>query len=196
MICYLIRHGKDDDSVRGGWSLSPLTDEGVRQAEELADYVETKREQLKIEAVYSSDLPRAMQTAEPMAQRLNLAVSPMPRFREVNNGKLAGMKNDLAAELYPGMYWNCMGWEERYPDGESPKIFFDRISAAWSSFQGEITARNENVVLVTHSGVINVILSIINQRPYSNAEKTRRIQNADIIAIEYADGEWSEVWGE
>ena len=194
MICYLIRHGKDDDSVRGGWSLYPLTDEGVRQAEELADYVETKREQLKIEAVYSSDLPRAMQTAEPMAQRLNLAVSPMPRFREVNNGKLAGMKNDLAAELYPGMYWNCMSWEERYPDGESPKTFFDRISAAWSSFQGKITARNENVVLVTHSGVINVILSIINHRPYSNAEKTRRIQNAEIIAIEYADGEWSEVW--
>lgn len=29
MICYLVRHGKDDDSVRGGWSKSPLSDEGI-----------------------------------------------------------------------------------------------------------------------------------------------------------------------
>ena len=35
MICYLVRHGKDDDTVRGGWSQQPLTDEGKVQAAEL-----------------------------------------------------------------------------------------------------------------------------------------------------------------
>ena len=35
MICCLVRHGKDDDTVRGGWSQQPLTDEGKVQAAEL-----------------------------------------------------------------------------------------------------------------------------------------------------------------
>lgn len=37
MICYLIRHGQDDDSVRGGWSDCPLTELGIQQSTELAD---------------------------------------------------------------------------------------------------------------------------------------------------------------
>ena len=32
MTCYLVRHGKDDDTVRGGWSEQPLSDEGKAQA--------------------------------------------------------------------------------------------------------------------------------------------------------------------
>ena len=36
MKVYLVRHGADDDSIRGGWSNHPLTDEGLKQSEELA----------------------------------------------------------------------------------------------------------------------------------------------------------------
>ena len=61
MICYLVRHGKDDDTVRGGWSQQPLTDEGKAQADELASFVQISG--LEIKHIYSSDLLRAMQTA-------------------------------------------------------------------------------------------------------------------------------------
>ena len=54
MICFLIRHGKDDDSVRGGWSDSLLTAEGVKQVERLS--AEIRSANIDISMIYSSDL--------------------------------------------------------------------------------------------------------------------------------------------
>lgn len=190
MICYLVRHGKDDNTVRGGWSKHPLTDEGIAQAADLASIVQ--KNDLGIRHLYSSDLLRAMQTVQPVAEKLHLPVIPMPEFREVDNGVLAGMKNELAEEMYPGLYWNTLGWDQRYPGGESPSAFFERISRAWDVFQKEILERNENVLLVTHGGVINVILSIVNGEKYSNKTPPRKIRNAELLALKYQSGEWSE----
>lgn len=190
MICYLARHGKDDDTVRGGWSQHSLTDEGKTQAEALANFVQSH--DLGIKHIYSSDLLRAVQTAQPVAEKLHLPVIPMPEFREVNNGTLAGMKNELVAEKYPGLYWNTLDWERRYPGGESPKDFYERISRAWEVFQKMVLERNENVLLVTHGGVINVILSIVNHIDYSNKKVLRKIRNAELLALEYQSGEWKE----
>lgn len=172
MICCLVRHGKDDDSVRGGWSQTALTEEGIRQAEALASFVQ--KSDLNIKHIYSSDLPRAMQTAEAVGNQLQLPVIPIREFREVNNGDLAGMKNDLAAETYPGLYWNTLDWEQSYPGGESPREFYERVCEAWNQFQSVILERNENVLLVTHGGVIQVILSIVNDEEYSNRKTLRR----------------------
>ena len=190
MICYLVRHGKDDDTVRGGWSGQPLTDEGKAQADELASFVQ--RSDLGIKHIYSSDLLRAIQTAQSVADKLHLPIIPMPEFREVNNGDLAGMDNELASKIYPGLYWNTLEWEQRYPGGESPREFSERICAAWDGFQKMVLEQNENVMLVTHSGVINVILSIVNRKPYSNKVLLRRIRNAEVIALELRDKSWSE----
>jgi len=193
MICYLVRHGKDDDTVRGGWSQQPLTDEGKAQTDELANFVQ--KSNLEIKHIYSSDLQRAMQTAQPVSDKLHLPVIPMPEFREVNNGDLAGMKNDLASKMYPGLYWNTLGWEQQYPGGESPKEFYERISTAWDAFQKMVLEQNENVMLVTHAGVINVILSIVNGEKYSNKTALRKIRNTELIALEYQGKVWIEQRG-
>ena len=190
MICYLVRHGKDDDTVRGGWSQQPLTDEGKAQADELASLVQ--RSDLEINHIYSSGLLRAMQTAQSVADKLHLPIISMQEFREVNNGDLAGMKNELASTMYPGLYWNTLGWEQRYPGGESPREFYERISTAWDAFQKMALEQNENVLLVTHGGVINVILSIVNGEKYSNKTTMRKIQNAELIALEYQGKGWIE----
>ena len=42
MICYLARHGKDDDTVRGGWNQQSLTVEGKSQVNELACFVQRR----------------------------------------------------------------------------------------------------------------------------------------------------------
>ena len=76
MICYLVRH----DTLRGGWSQQPLTDEGEVQAAELADFVQ--KSGLGIQQIYSSDLLRAMQTAQIVADSLRLPIAPKPEFRE------------------------------------------------------------------------------------------------------------------
>ena len=190
MICCLVRHGKDDDTVRGGWSQQPLTDEGEVQAAELAVFVQTSG--LGIQQVYSSDLLRAMQTAQIVADSLRLPIVPKPEFREVNNGNLAGIKNELAAEQYPGLYWNTLAWEQQYPGGESPKEFYERIRCAWDVLQKDILERNENVMLVTHGGVMHVILSIVKGEIYSNQASPRKIRNAELIALKYQSGKWTE----
>lgn len=190
MICCLVRHGKDDDTVRGGWSQQPLTDEGEVQAAELAVFVQ--KSGLGIQQVYSSDLLRAMQTAQIVADSLRLPIVPKPEFREVNNGNLAGIKNELAAEQYPGLYWNTLAWEQQYPGGESPKEFYERIRCAWDVLQKDILERNENVMLVTHGGVMHVILSIVKGEIYSNQASPRKIRNAELIALKYQSGKWTE----
>ena len=190
MICCLVRHGKDDDTVRGGWSQQPLTDEGEVQAAELAVFVQ--KSGLGIQQVYSSDLLRAMQTAQIVADSLRLPIVPKPEFREVNNGNLAGIKNELAAEQYPGLYWNTLAWEQQYPGGESPKEFYERIRCAWDVLQKDILERNENVMFVTHGGVMHVMLSIVKGEIYSNQASPRKIRNVELIALKYQRGKWTE----
>ncbi len=187
MICYLIRHGKDDETVRGGWSQHLLTDEGIHQSEVLAE----EMVELTISSIYSSDLTRAMQTAQILADKLQLPVIPLAQFREVNNGVLAGMKNDLALEMYPDLFWNQLDWEQCYPDGESPKDFYERICKSWSAFADEMISRNEDVVLVTHAGVIHVILSVLENRTYSNSGKHRKVNHTEVIMLSYHNGVWS-----
>ncbi len=183
MTCYLVRHGQDDQSVRGGWSRSPLTSQGVSQVCALADRLKSGPA-LKLDRTYTSDLPRAAQTAEILASALDLPTEAMPAFRETNNGLLAGMQNELAAQRYPGLYWSSLDWDEHYPGGESPHEFFDRISQAWRAFKDRVSKTNSNSLLVTHGGVIQVILCIENGQTYSNKQPLYRIGNAEIVAIE------------
>ena len=194
MICYFVRHGKDDESVRGGWSQSSLTVEGFAQAEKLAQHIHGQN--WEIRNVFSSDLPRAMQTAYPVAAQLHLPIIPMPDFREANNGDLSGMKNEMATQLYPGLFWNTLAWDQKYPGGESPQEFYERIYKAWDSFQRKVIERDENVLLITHGGVINVILSIVNGEVYSNKMQPRKIRNTEILALRFQNGVWEELKSE
>ena len=193
MICYLVRHGKDDSSVRGGWSGQPLTEEGKLQAADLASHVAANKDSLQIGRLYASDLPRSVQTARPIADALALPITLLPAFREANNGDLAGMDNALAKERYPGLFWNTLEWEQKYPGGESPCDFYERIKAAWNELSSTLVTQEDNAVLVTHSGVINVILCLVNGLPNSNKVKPRSIPHATLIALEFENDEWREI---
>lgn len=186
-MIYLVRHGQDDETVRGGWSDGMLAENGIRQAEALAETMA----KLPIHGIYSSDLPRATQTAQILADKLGLPVTPLPQFREVNNGELAGMKNEIALIRYPGLFWNQLEWEQCYPGGESPKAFAERICAAWVAFSEEMGSRN--VVLVTHGGAIHVIRAMIENKHYSNRDKHRSVDYAEIIPLRYERDSWKEL---
>ena len=92
MFCYIIRHGKDDDTVRGGWSDAPLTACGCTETERLAEQLARIQ---NIKKIYSSDLKRAVQTAQIIDKQMNCGIEYISGFREVNNGRLAGMKNSV-----------------------------------------------------------------------------------------------------
>ncbi len=176
-MIYLMRHGADDPDRLGGWSPYGLTDIGRKQVSDAA----VKMISAGIAAIYSSDLPRAKETAEIVANKLRLPVAFLPVFRETNNGLLAGMLKSKANLLYPGLHWNALEWTQRYPDGESPELFFQRISQAWKTFKQD-NAEN-TVLLITHGGVISIIMCIENHVSYSNRESIYKVGNAEVISI-------------
>ena len=183
MIFYIVRHGKDDDTVRGGWSKQGLSPFGMEQVHELAE--EMAAADLKIDCIYSSDLQKAKETAEILSNRTGYPIELLPGFREVNNGDLAGMKNDLADKKYPGLYWSSLAYDERYPNGESPEMFYHRVKAAWTEFKNRrLQEPSKDALLVTHGGVIEVILCIENNIAFSNKKKHFSALSAELIEVE------------
>ena len=186
MTVYLVRHGRDDDTVRGGWSDASLSAVGISQAEALAARLKSD-EAFHAGVIYTSDLPRAKETAQILGEALSLPVIDRPAFRETNNGVLAGMKNEIADEKYPNLYWNSLGWNQTYPEGESPHSFYKRIMGAWKAFRREVENKSHDVILVTHGGVINVILHIERGMWYSNKRRGFYTPNAGIVAVPLRD---------
>lgn len=166
MKLIFVRHGKDDDRYRGGWSALDLTPEGRCQAERLAKHIRENNRYYRIACIVSSDLPRAMTTANCIAAELGLPIQKDRRLREIDNGDLAGMLNETALEKYPGLFFNALEMDEHYPNGESPRDFFRRIELWLSEFAANRPA--ENVLVLTHGGVINVVYHLVKGMEWSN----------------------------
>lgn len=177
-----MRHGSEIDTVRGGWSSVGLTEQGIVQVEITANFIAKNQKRLNIKKIISSDLQRAKQCAYIVADRLGIDVTFDAHFREINNGKLADMKNDVAYDLYPNLYYRRLSFDEHYPNGESPSQFYNRVKAAW--FDLVQTDLNGNILLITHGGVINIIKSIIDGESYSNKKQYIK-SNCGEIAIIY-----------
>ena len=180
-MIYLMRHGEDDNTRLGGWSNAGLSNTGIEQ-------VKNSTEKLimgnyNISQIFSSDLPRAKETAEIIADRLNIEVRFICEFREINNGNLAGMLKEQAKIKYPGIHYSALEWEQAYPNGESPKLFYERIIAAWNDFKDHTANSNGNTLLVTHGGVINAILCCENGEKYTNKYVKYSIGNAEITEV-------------
>jgi len=98
----------------------------------------------------SSDLKRAVQTAEIIAQGLGLDFSLEPGWRDYNNGIAASMEISLADQLRAPYPPDRMAWRS-HPSAESWGEFLERICRtleALPDFAGV-------TVIVTHSGTIN-----------------------------------------
>lgn len=171
MKAVFVRHGKDDERFRGGWSRLDLTAEGREQAKALAGRLGEGRRELAIGQILSSDLPRAMTTARILAEELKLPVRPEPRLREIDNGLLAGMRNETALERYPGLFFSALEMDEAYPEGESPRDFYRRIRDWFEDFRREHRDSGENVLIVTHQGVINIVDHLVRNIRWTNRSK-------------------------
>lgn len=182
MTCYITRHGQDDETVRGGWSNHSLVPEGISQVHALGAEMIAKNR--NISRIYSSDIQRAKETAQILQKYLQCPITFDPGFRESNNGYLAGMKHEEAERKYPGIYWNTLGYNQPWPGGESPEQFFLRIQAAWQRFRESLKNTEEDVLLVTHGGVLEVILCIENGMIFTNRQKHFKTPCATLFEIE------------
>lgn len=180
MKVFFIRHGKDDDRYRGGWSDLDLIPEGREQAKLLAAYLKENNREYRIEHIISSDLPRAMSTARLIADELNLPVQEETGLREMNNGDLAGMPDDEALERYPGLFFRSLKMNEPYPNGESPNDFFMRIKKWFDELIAEYQNTDKNILAVTHGGVINIIYHLVKGIEWSNKNPAFSAANCSI----------------
>ena len=183
MRIIFVRHGKDDDKYRGGWSSLDLIPEGIEQAKKLAKHLAENRMEYNIARIISSDLPRTMTTASYISAELGLPVLEESQIRETNNGDLAGMLNDEALVQYPGLFFSSLEMDEPYPDGESPNEFYARIKTWFENFLVEYQNTNGNTLVVTHSGVINVIYHIVRKMDWSNKGRTFKVSNCSIHVL-------------
>ena len=117
MKIIFVRHGKDDDRYRGGWSSLDLVAEGVAQAKQLSHHISENREYYQITKLISSDLQRTLTTAGYISEVLDMPIQKEPMLRETNNGVLAGMLNTEASDRYPGLFFSSLKMDEPYPIG-------------------------------------------------------------------------------
>lgn len=190
---YLIRHGQTEWNATGRWQGTlpvPLNAIGHQQAAELAaHYKDTP-----INAVYSSDLPRAFETARALADARGLAVIADVRLREVDLGALQGLtRYDIMAQ-YP------QDWNEMHIDffdwtppggGETRRQVQSRMFAAFN----DITAQHpdQEIALVSHGLAIRVLLMRLFESEM-DAMRALDIHNTSVTVVEpNGHGAWRAV---
>ena len=180
MKLYVIRHGQSETNVAGcftGWSQVNLTQKGIDDARSVRPILEG----IPFDKIYSSDLHRAMQTAENAIPGCTYETTPL--LREVGMGALelqpreevlADMRRNNTAELGYAMY-----------GGESRETFDQRVADFRHMVEG---LDCENVAAFTHWGwVMELLTQILEVKiPGNNI-----VGNNCLVAVfEYKNDHW------
>jgi broad specificity phosphatase PhoE len=150
----LARHGESDWNRSKQWqgfADRPLTDLGREQAAELA----RRLDETELDAVYSSDLQRARDTAEIVARTKGLTVQTTPDLREVDVGSWSGLTRAEAEARYPEQYARWLRGGEGWDDGETYEQLGARVVRAIRRIATE--HEGERVLVVAHGGTIRAV---------------------------------------
>jgi 2,3-bisphosphoglycerate-dependent phosphoglycerate mutase len=186
---YLIRHGETswnrEERLQGQHD-SPLTGEGIRQATVLAG----KLSHIHFDAAYASDLKRARHTLQIITSLSDhLTVAYDARIRERNFGDFQGLTWKEIAEKFPAEAEKELSGNpfNRVPGGESKHQLLCRAV----DFFNDIIARHpmENVLVVSHGGILNVWIRHVLQLPMEIPRRFR-LANTAINIFEYDGGKW------
>lgn len=179
-----VRHGQSTANlacVFTGHSDFPLTDLGMRQAENTARFLE----QYPIEKIYSSDLMRSMQTAEPTARHFGLSVIPDREMREIFAGEWEGKRFDALLEEYGDRYaaWIHDCGRAHPNGGESVAELGERI------YRETDRILNENcgkcVAIFSHATPIRLLNARWQNIPVEELAKVSFAPNASVTVVEY-----------
>jgi len=183
-----IRHGEAESNATGkymGSTDSPLTDLGRRQVNAVA----RRLSRFSIDALYSSDRGRTMETATVISSACARRVSPDSRLREQDFGRFEGLTVDEILQAYPDEYaeHKRRGPETAAHGGESSLQVRDRVA----SFVDEIVGRHpgETVGVVSHGGAMAVTLWGLLEIPYE-VTKHVRVGNTGLVEFVRKEDRW------
>src|SRR5919109_1076697 len=191
----IVRHGQTQWNlklIRQGHLDSPLTDRGIAQAKALGQ----RLGQEKFTALYSSDLGRAVQTAEIISAASGRAIVTDGRLRERNLGIFQGLSGDEIQRKFPEEYrlHRTLGADYIIPDGESVRQQVERNIICLS----EIAEKHlgATIVVVTHGGVLSGLFRHTFSIPFS-APRRFEFMNASLNVFNYEEGTWFlQTWGD
>lgn len=152
-MIYLMRHGLDDENFIGGWSDIDLTSEGKKQIIESTEFIIQNK--LVINKIISSDVKRAVATSRIVNKKLQVPIFYNDKLRELDKGIYTGrLKNTL--NINDISFIKKLTIYDKYPEGESMIDLYKRMKFFLN------TLNEDNVLLITHRGVINMFYYILN----------------------------------
>jgi|YNPBryBLVA2012_1023415.scaffolds.fasta_scaffold15478_2 broad specificity phosphatase PhoE len=180
---YIVRHGETTYNVEGriqGQSDAPLTPLGLRQASAVAERLAPER----FTAIYSSDLGRAVTTAQIIGERLAVGVTRTPLLRELHFGVIQGLTRDEIEQQYPESEheWRRRKDTMRPPGAES----WEQMVRRCRQFLDEIDRiynPDQQVLVVAHGGSLRGLIIAALNLPLGFRRQVHT-QNASLSIIE------------
>ena len=170
----LARHGETGWNREGrwqGWADPPLNATGQAQAHRLADELRA----VAFDAVYSSDLRRAHETAVILAAPHAVPVLADAGLREIDIGSWSGLTRAEIADRFP---------DGRRPDGETHEEHGARVREAVMRIARDHLG--ERILLVGHGGTIRAIHDVISDHPY------HPVPNCHVLEVHFRDDQLVE----
>ena len=176
-MIYFMRHGEDLKGYVGGWSDVPLTEKGKRKVLKNAKWI---KKNLNIKRIITSDVNRAVESAEIVKNVLGIEYEKCILLREQSKGTLTGKASDSLTEYEK----NLLDFQEIdtiFPNGESLINLHDRIKNNLSFF----SSLEDNTLLITHRGVINSFYYIFNNIELDMNKKQFKVKFASIHEADF-----------
>ncbi len=191
----LIRHGETawnaEHRIQGHLD-SPLNDEGLAQALLLGERLGRE----PFDHFYSSDLGRALQTAQPIADRSGRRPVNEPRLRERNLGVFQGLTGPDCERRYPEDYarFHRRDPDHVVPQGESIRQVYSRVSALLEMLVQRHSGGR--ILIVTHGGILDAAFRFVNRLPLDRS-RDFPIYNASVNRIAHDGSTWRVAdWGD
>ena len=192
---YLVRHGESLGNAKHvllGWTDLDLSPLGYAQARCTADAMAD----LHIDAIYSSSLLRAFNTAVPHAQLRGLTVQGDDKLREIYLGEWENMSvEDVIAKYGEDVYYRQ--WRAEFgtftcPGGESVQGACDRFFAEVKRIAE--SSEGKSILIAAHAAVIRAFYGrVLGIEPDLLGERLQFPSNASYSVVEYSDGAFSPV---
>ena len=191
----LIRHGESRAQeariFSGHDTCSGLTDRGRRQAEALRDRLARTNELGPVDAVYTSILPRSIETAEILAPALGpVRAQPECNWCEIHAGEAEGHTYESYFERYPPGDDPRDPFRSRFPGGETWAEFYVRVGSRLGRIVHDHPG--ETVVVVGHGGTIGASFVSLGNLPIrAGLGPTHEVANTSITQWRWNGGEWT-----
>ena len=192
---YIVRHGQTVDNLENriqGHTDSPLTKLGVRQVEAVADLLASE----SFASIYSSDLGRAVRTAEIIAakqppirqaQGAQIVVQTTPLLRELNLGAVQGFTAGEFAKRWPEEYrlWKLDSVAHRPPGAESIQSAVERCGKFIEQVLGE-HSDGDKLAVIVHGGSLKGLVTAALGLPVDCYRKMA-VANAGLSILDVGD---------